>query len=135
MILEMGARPGARGTGRVRGTSGDKALDRRSHFRSNDTATHLRAQARGINPSPRVTDPVQDRWTTTGCGVVEAACKTLVTERLKQSGMRWSIRGGQAILTLRSLMQRERWDRAWGLLARSYTARIRPAEPKQRRAA
>jgi hypothetical protein len=70
-----------------------------------------------------------------GSGVVEAACKTLVTERLKQSGMRWSIRGGQAILTLRSLMQSERWDNAWGLLARSYTARIRPAEAKQSRAA
>jgi|CXWL01.1.fsa_nt_gi hypothetical protein len=27
-------------------------------------------------------------------GVVEAACKTLVTQRLKQSGMRWSACGG-----------------------------------------
>lgn len=28
----------------------------------------------------------------TGSGIVEAACKTLVTQRLKQSGMRWSTR-------------------------------------------
>ena len=35
-----------------------------------------------------------------GSGVVEAACKTLVTERLKRSGMRWREAGGQAILTL-----------------------------------
>lgn len=50
-------------------------------------------------------------------GVVEAACKTLVTQRLKCSGMAWSIPGGQAILTLRSLIQSERWDQAWGLWA------------------
>ena len=55
-----------------------------------------------------------------GSGVVEAACKTLVTERLKRSGMRWGARGGQAILTLRSLVQSCRFDHAWPLLARSY---------------
>jgi len=35
-----------------------------------------------------------------GSGVVEAACKTLVAQRLKLSGMRWSAHGAQAILTL-----------------------------------
>ena len=55
-----------------------------------------------------------------GSGVVEAACKTLVTERLKRSGMRWGPRGGQAILTLRSLVQSRRFDHAWSLLAQSY---------------
>ena len=55
-----------------------------------------------------------------GSGVVEAACKTLVTERLKRSGMRWGPRGGQAILTLRSLVQSRRFEYAWPLLARSY---------------
>lgn len=55
-----------------------------------------------------------------GSGVVEAACKTLVTERLKRSGMRWGLRGGQAILTLRSLVQSQRFDHAWPLLANTY---------------
>ena len=55
-----------------------------------------------------------------GSGVVEAACKTLVTERLKRSGMRWGVRGGQAILTLRSLVQSRRFDHAWPLLAKTY---------------
>ena len=55
-----------------------------------------------------------------GSGVVEAACKTLVTERLKRSGMRWGPRGGQAILTLRSLVQSRRFDHAWSVLAQSY---------------
>ena len=53
-------------------------------------------------------------------GVVEAACKTLVTQRLKQSGMRWSASGGQAILTLRSLIQSGRWREGWALLRASY---------------
>jgi len=49
-------------------------------------------------------------------GVIEATCKTLVTQRLKQSGMAWTITGGQAILTLRSLIQSHRWQPAWNLL-------------------
>jgi len=49
-------------------------------------------------------------------GVMEASCKTLVTQRLKQSGMAWTQAGGQAILTLRSLIQSDRWQPAWQLL-------------------
>jgi len=48
--------------------------------------------------------------------VIEATCKTLVTQRLKQSGMAWTITGGQAILTLRSLIQSNCWQHAWNLL-------------------
>jgi hypothetical protein len=51
-----------------------------------------------------------------GSGVVEAACKTLVSQRLKRSGMRWRLPGGQAILTFRALCQSERFERAWPLL-------------------
>lgn len=36
-----------------------------------------------------------------GSGVVEAACKTIVGQRLKQSGMRWSLKGAQHVLTVR----------------------------------
>lgn len=49
-------------------------------------------------------------------GVIEASCKTLVTQRMKQSGMAWTQTGGQAILTLRSLIQSDRWKPAWELL-------------------
>ena len=48
-------------------------------------------------------------------GVMEASCKTLVTQRLKRSGMAWTKTGGQAILTLRSLIQSYRWRPAWSL--------------------
>jgi hypothetical protein len=53
-------------------------------------------------------------------GVMEAACKTLVTQRLKGSGMAWTMAGGQAILTLRSLLQSGRWAQAWLLLAADF---------------
>jgi hypothetical protein len=55
-----------------------------------------------------------------GSGVVEAACKTLVTQRMKRSGQRWSTDGGQAILTFRALAQSERFDAAWKLLSEEY---------------
>ena len=58
-----------------------------------------------------------------GSGVVEAT-KTLVTERLKRSGMRWSERGGQAILTLRALLQSNRFDSGWSLLLQTYRAEV-----------
>lgn len=53
-------------------------------------------------------------------GVMEAACKTLVTQRLKCSGMAWTLAGGQAILTLRSLIQSNRWRSAWTLLSADF---------------
>jgi hypothetical protein len=59
-----------------------------------------------------------------GSGVVEAACKTLVTQRMKRSGMRWTIEGGQSILTLRSIVRSNRWDTGWDLIRRSYMAEI-----------
>jgi hypothetical protein len=36
-----------------------------------------------------------------GSGITEAACKTVFTQRLKRSGMSWTISGGQVILDLR----------------------------------
>jgi hypothetical protein len=55
-----------------------------------------------------------------GSGVVEAACKTLVVQRLRRSGMRWREEGGQAILTFRGLVQSERFERGWQLLSATY---------------
>jgi len=48
-----------------------------------------------------------------GSGVVEAACKNLIGARMKKSGMRWTIDGGQTVLTLRSLMLSNRWESFW----------------------
>jgi hypothetical protein len=60
-----------------------------------------------------------------GSGVVEAACQTVVTQRLKRSGMRWRHEGGQAILTFRTLCQSARFDRAWALLAQTYRREVK----------
>jgi hypothetical protein len=63
---------------------------------------------------------LRDQLLPIGSGVVEAACKTLVSQRLKRSGMRWRVPGGQAILTFRALCQSERFERAWPLLVETY---------------
>lgn len=49
-----------------------------------------------------------------GSGVTEAACKTLVKQRLCNSGMRWKEKGAAAVLTLRALMHTScRWNQFW----------------------
>ena len=63
-----------------------------------------------------------------GSGVVEATCKTLVTERLKRSGMRWSVRGGQAILTLRAWLQSNRFEAGWAVLSDTYRSEVSAPE-------
>lgn len=59
-----------------------------------------------------------------GSGVQEAACKTLATQRLKQSGMQWAMEGGQAILTSRVWCQSGRFDEAWALIAARYRVEV-----------
>ncbi len=48
-----------------------------------------------------------------GSGVIEAGCKTIVGQRLKQSGMRWTIRGANAIIALRCADLSGRWEEFW----------------------
>ena len=59
-----------------------------------------------------------------GSGVTEAACKTLVTQRLKCSGMRWKTAGGQGVLTIRGLIQSNRFDSGWQLLSNTYRQEV-----------
>lgn len=63
-------------------------------------------------------------------GVIEATCKTLVTQRLKQSGMAWTQTGGQAILTLRGLIQSGRWQLAWELLRADFRESVAVCGPQ-----
>jgi hypothetical protein len=48
-----------------------------------------------------------------GSGVTEAACKTVFTQRLKLSGMRWSLAGAQTILNLRVILLSGIWDEVY----------------------
>jgi len=49
-----------------------------------------------------------------GSGVVEAGCKTVVGQRLKRSGMHWTIRGSNAIIAPRCLIFSGHWEDFWG---------------------
>ncbi len=56
----------------------------------------------------------QARLLPIGSGVTEAACKTLIKQRLCQSGMRWSIAASDALITLRALyLTPSLWDHFW----------------------
>ena len=48
-----------------------------------------------------------------GSGVIEAGCKTVIGSRLKQSGMFWTVRGANAIITLRCCHLNGRFEDYW----------------------
>jgi hypothetical protein len=45
-----------------------------------------------------------------GSGVVEAACKAVIGQRLKQSGMHWTVRGADSIIALRCAEASSQWE-------------------------
>lgn len=50
----------------------------------------------------------------TSTGVLEAGCKNIVATRLKRSGMRWTVRGANAIIALRcARLSRNRFEDFW----------------------
>ncbi len=54
-----------------------------------------------------------------GSGVTEAACKTLVKQRMCRSGMRWKELGASMLLTLRALVcSTGYWDAFWSKMSR-----------------
>jgi hypothetical protein len=57
-----------------------------------------------------------------GSGAVESACKTLIEEREKGAGMRWTKADAQAVASLRALWRSGRWTAFW----HSHPQRRRP---------
>jgi len=45
-----------------------------------------------------------------GSGVVESSCKTVIGQRLKQSGMHWTLSGADAIIALRCREASSQWE-------------------------
>jgi len=45
-----------------------------------------------------------------GSGIVEASCKTVIGQRLKQSGMHWTVSGADAIIALRCKEASSTWE-------------------------
>ena len=54
-----------------------------------------------------------------GSGVIEAGCKTVVAQRLKRSGMFWTVRGANAILALRCCRLNGNFEDYWQNRARA----------------
>lgn len=54
-----------------------------------------------------------------GSGVIEAGCRTIVGQRLKESGMYWSVRGANAIIALRCAELSGRLEDFWAARAAS----------------
>lgn len=48
-----------------------------------------------------------------GSGVVEAGCRTVIGQRLKQSGMHWTINGANNVIALRCCFLSNRWEDFW----------------------
>lgn len=48
-----------------------------------------------------------------GSGVLEAGCKTVIGQRLKQSGMHWTVKGADSIIALRCSLLSNRWESFW----------------------
>lgn len=56
----------------------------------------------------------QDQNFPIGSGVTEASCKTLIKQRLCNSGMRWKEKGAAAVISLRSMTHTDcRWGQFW----------------------
>lgn len=54
-----------------------------------------------------------------GSGVTEAACKTLVKQRMCGSGMKWKHAGAATVLSLRALiLSQGRWQQFWSKISR-----------------
>jgi hypothetical protein len=68
-----------------------------------------------------------------GSGVTEAGCKTVYTQRLKLSGMRWKKAGAQRILNLRVLRLSGVWDQAYQRVLQAMEqpqVRVQPTKAK-----
>lgn len=55
----------------------------------------------------------RDQGLFVGSGVVEAGCKTIIGQRLKQSGMHWTVKGANAIISLRCCQKSGQWEDYW----------------------
>jgi hypothetical protein len=66
-----------------------------------------------LNNAPRMRYHwFRSRGLFTGSGVVEASCKTVIGQRLKQSGMHWTVTGADSIIALRCREASSTWEAA-----------------------
>jgi hypothetical protein len=59
-----------------------------------------------------------------GTGVTESTCKLTICDRLRRTGMRWSRRGGQAVVTLRAHAVSNAFNAAWAIVTDATHVRL-----------
>ena len=62
-----------------------------------------------------------------GSGVIEGGCKSVIGQRLKESGMFWTEAGATSVLNLRLALKSNRWDECWDRLHNSHYLKINAA--------
>lgn len=62
-----------------------------------------------------------------GSGVIEGGCRSVVGQRLKESGMFWTETGATSVLDLRVALKSNRWDECWNRLNNSEYLKIKVA--------
>jgi uncharacterized protein UPF0236 len=62
-----------------------------------------------------------------GSGVIEGGCKSVIGQRLKESGMFWTEAGATSVLNLRLALKSNRWDECWDRLHNSLYLKIKAA--------
>jgi hypothetical protein len=84
---------------------------RRRRKRSGRDAKAYRKAYRYLKKRMKFMDYVsyRRRGLAIGSGITEAACKTVFTQRMKQSGMTWLVEGGQVIVDLRVIYLSRIW--------------------------
>ena len=60
-----------------------------------------------------------------GSGVIEGGCRSVIGQRLKESGMFWTEKGASSVLSLRVALKSHRWDECWDRLHDSNYLKIR----------
>ena len=112
LLREIPNDPDARRQRRRQARPRHPSSSRQGRRRPTRTSTG-NARSSGRTGIACVMPPCRPMATPIGSGVVEAANKVLVNQRMKRAGMRWSIEGGQNILTFRALIRSGRFERAW----------------------
>jgi Uncharacterised protein family (UPF0236) len=62
-----------------------------------------------------------------GSGVIEGGCRSVIGQRLKESGMFWTETGATSVLDLRIALKSNRWDECWNRLNNSEYLKIKVA--------
>jgi hypothetical protein len=59
-----------------------------------------------------------------GSGVIEGACRNLISDRLELTGMRWTVQGAESVIRLRAVYINKDWKDFWRFRRKSEKGRL-----------